>query len=108
MLAEELVLYAIRTLWDESGGGFFDRTADPDDDVGFMHDPVKPFAANCAAARLLDRMAGVCDREPLRDTAARTLAAVRDRAAAAGPLAAELALAMVAIPATPAIPAASE
>jgi uncharacterized protein YyaL (SSP411 family) len=108
MLAEELVLYAIRTLWDESGGGFFDRTADPDDDVGFMRDPFKPFAANCAAARLLDRMARVCDREPWRDTAARTLAAVRDRAAAAGPLAAELALAMAALPATPAIPAASE
>jgi uncharacterized protein YyaL (SSP411 family) len=96
MLAEELVLHAIRTLWDESGGGFFDRIADPVGDVGFMREPLKPFAANCAAARVLCRMVRTCGRDELNDTAARTLAAIRGRAAGAGPLAAELALAMIA------------
>jgi uncharacterized protein len=96
MLAEELVLHALRTLWDESGGGFFDRTADPVGDIGFMREPLKPFAANCAAARVLCRMARTCDRAPLQETAARTLASIRGRAAGAGPPAAELALAMLA------------
>jgi uncharacterized protein YyaL (SSP411 family) len=95
MLAEELVLYAIRTLWDETDGGFHDRIADPDADVGFMQEPRKPFAANCAAARLLRRVARICDRRPLEETADRTLAAIRGLPAAAGPLAAELALAMM-------------
>jgi uncharacterized protein YyaL (SSP411 family) len=96
MLAEELVLHALRTLWDESGGGFFDRIADPIGDVGLMREPLKPFAANCAAARLLGRVARTCGRDPLKETAARTLAAIGGRAAGAGPLAAELALAMIA------------
>jgi len=96
MLAEELVLHALRTLWDESGGGFFDRIADPVGDVGFMREPLKPFAANCAAARVLCRMARTCDRAPLEETASRTLASLRGRAAGAGPAAAELALAMIA------------
>ena len=102
MLAEELVLHAIRTLWDESAGGFHDRIADPDGDVGFMQEPRKPFAANCAAARLLRRVARTCDRGPLEETADRTLAAIREAPEAAGPLGAELALAMVAMPAMPA------
>ena len=95
MLAEELVLHAIRTLWDEPDGGFHDRIADPDGDVGFMQEPRKPFAANCAAARLLRRVARTCDRGPLEETADRTIAALRGLPAAAGPLAAELALAMM-------------
>src|SRR5262245_66175391 len=37
MLAEELLLHAMRTLWDESDGGFFDRPSDPEGDVGLMH-----------------------------------------------------------------------
>jgi uncharacterized protein YyaL (SSP411 family) len=102
MLAEELVLYAIRTLWDEPDGGFHDRIADPDGDVGFLQEPRKPFAANCAAARLLRRVARTCGRGPLAETADRTLAAIRGAPEAAGPLAAELALAMVAMPPMPA------
>jgi uncharacterized protein YyaL (SSP411 family) len=97
MFAEELVLHALRTLWDEPDGGFFDRAPDPESDVGLMRDRLKPFAANCAAARLLCRAARVCGREALAGTADRALAAVRHEAADAGPLAAELVLALTAM-----------
>jgi uncharacterized protein YyaL (SSP411 family) len=96
MLAEELVLHALHTLWDESDGGFFDRMADPGSDVGLMQDRLKPFAGNCAAARVLRRVAQLCGREALAGTADRTLAAVRHDAPDAGPLAAELVLALTA------------
>ena len=88
MLAEELVLHTMRTLWDEPEGGFFDRAPDPESDVGLLQDRLKPFAANCIAARLLYRTARLCGRE--------ALAAVRHEAADAGPLAAELVLALTA------------
>jgi uncharacterized protein len=96
MLAEELVLHALRTLWDDSDGGFFDRTADPDTDVGLMQARLKPFAANCAAARLLRRVARLSGRDALSGTADRALAAVHHDAPDAGPLAAELVLALTA------------
>jgi uncharacterized protein len=96
MLGEELVLHALRTLWDESDGGFFDRTADPETDVGLMHDRLKPFAANCAAARLLRRVARLCGRDTLAGTADRALAAIHHDAPEAGPVAAELVLALTA------------
>jgi uncharacterized protein len=97
MVAEELVLYAIRTMWDEPNGGFFDRVADSHDDIGMMRAPLKPFTTNCAAARLLRRMARVCSRAALMDTADRAVAAVGRQASAAGPLAAELVLAVTAV-----------
>ena len=53
MLAEELVQFARRTLWDELNGGFFDgppRAADDRAERG------KPFALNCEAARVLCRL----------------------------------------------------
>jgi uncharacterized protein YyaL (SSP411 family) len=96
MFAEELVLHALRTLWDEPDGGFFDRAPDPESDVGLMQDRLKPFAANCAAARLLCRTARLRGREALAGTAERALAAVRHEASDAGPLAAELVLALTA------------
>lgn len=46
MLAEELMQFARRTLWDADGGGFFDG------DAG-----AKPFALNCDAASVLSRLA---------------------------------------------------
>jgi len=94
MLAEELVLHAIRTMWDESGGGFFDHAPDPGTDVGLLERRVKPFAANCSAARVLRRTARASGRDELTAAAERTLVAIRRDAAGAGPLAAELALAM--------------
>ena len=46
MLAEELMQFARRTLWDADAGGFFDG------DSG-----AKPFALNCDAASVLSRLA---------------------------------------------------
>ena len=46
MLAEELMQFARRTLWDANAGGFFDG------DSG-----AKPFALNCDAASVLSRLA---------------------------------------------------
>ena len=50
MLAEELMQFARRTLWDESAGGFFESACE-----GLASGP-KPFAANCEAARVLCRI----------------------------------------------------
>jgi hypothetical protein len=49
MLAEELMQFARRTLWDEQDGGFFEQA----DAIGGR---VKPFALNCEAARVLCRL----------------------------------------------------
>jgi uncharacterized protein YyaL (SSP411 family) len=49
MLAEELMQFARRTLWDEEEGGFFE-TADA------ATGRIKPFAVNCEAARVLCRL----------------------------------------------------
>ena len=44
MLAEELMQYARRTLWDDEVGGFFDRKAPviEDGDIGLMAERIKP------------------------------------------------------------------
>jgi uncharacterized protein YyaL (SSP411 family) len=48
MLAAEIVHFAIRSMWDEASGSFRDRIAEDD--------PVMPFALNCEAACVLDRL----------------------------------------------------
>ena len=48
MLAAELAQFAIRTMWDDESGSFRDREAEVD--------PVVPFAVNCEAACVLDRL----------------------------------------------------
>ena len=55
MMAEELAHYAMRTMWDDERGGFFDRAADEpaDGDRPACAIRLKPFAANCEAARVL-------------------------------------------------------
>jgi uncharacterized protein YyaL (SSP411 family) len=94
MMAEELALYAIRTMWDGEGDGFFDRATDPRRDVGLLRRPLKPFSANCLAATMLGRVARASGSGEFRDYAARTLAVMSTRAAAEGPLAAEYVLAV--------------
>lgn len=94
MMAEELALHAIRTLWDEQAGGFFDRAGDEQSDVGLLRERVKPFTGNCAAARMLSRLARTSDKATYAPYAIRALAAVATRAAAEGPLAAEYVLAV--------------
>jgi uncharacterized protein YyaL (SSP411 family) len=95
MMAQELAHYAIRTMWDDEGGGFFDRSApDEQECVGLMRDRRKPFVTNCDAARLLYRLSAVCGDREFADRADRTLAAVGAAAARQGPLAAHYLLAV--------------
>ena len=57
MLAEELMQFAKRTLWDEQGGGFFDGLGP------------KPFGLNCEAARVLCRLEALHRDEEYRQVA---------------------------------------
>jgi uncharacterized protein len=93
MMAQELALHLIRQMWDEEGG-FFDRAVAGDADVGLLRERIKPFAVNCAAARLLRRVARTSRKPSFLDYADRTLSAMASRAAAEGPLAAEYVLAV--------------
>lgn len=74
MLAVELMEYAIGGMWDQTGGGFRDR-ADGAPDTAWLPAarPFRPFAANCTAARLLDRLAVVTGRIAYRDRAKHVL-----------------------------------
>ncbi len=73
MMAEELMRTAVRTLWDERAGGFFDRPATGPDVVGMLADPLKPLAANCAAATVLARLARLTGDADLQQRALDTL-----------------------------------
>lgn len=94
MMAEELVHFAIRVMWDERAGGFFDR-AEPDEleRAGLMCTRLKPFVANCEAARVLRRLAETSGTQQFAQRADATLAAMAPHAAAHGPLAAHYLLA---------------
>ena len=59
MMAEELTRVALRELWDEAGGGFFDR-AGHDGDIGLLRARRKPFVANAEAASVLARLERTC------------------------------------------------
>ena len=91
MLAQELALYATRTMWDEAGGGFFDRAGGGATEIGLLRERVKPFVSNCAAARMLARLAPERD---FGEQARRTLAAVAPLAEGEGPMAADYLLAV--------------
>jgi uncharacterized protein YyaL (SSP411 family) len=93
MMAEELALHAIRTMWDDRNGGFFDRAADGRQDIGLLRVPLKPFVVNCASVRLLRRLAATSGKTTFAEHADRALAAMSTRAPAEGPLAAEYVLA---------------
>jgi uncharacterized protein YyaL (SSP411 family) len=94
MMAQELAHYAVRTMWDEEGGGFFDRSvADEQERIGLMRDRLKPFVGNCEAARLLKRLAATCGEAEFADRAEATLATMAPLASAQGPLAAHYLLA---------------
>jgi len=60
MLAEELMQFAHRRLWDSGEGGFFS---------GPNGGGAKPFVLNCAAARVLCRLATLHDSEEYRAAA---------------------------------------
>ena len=95
MMAEELAHYAVRTMWDETGGGFFDRAAeDPETAVGLMRSRLKPFAMNCDLTHTLRRLAAASGEHVFASLADRALAAMAPLAPAQGPLAAHYLLAV--------------
>jgi uncharacterized protein YyaL (SSP411 family) len=98
MMAEELAHYAVRVMWDEAAGGFFDRAVDgegPDDQViGLMRHRLKPFVVNCDASRTLRRLSIASGDQEFTRIADAILAAMAPRAFEQGPLAAHYVLAV--------------
>jgi uncharacterized protein YyaL (SSP411 family) len=95
MMAEELGHYAMRTMWDEAAGGFFDRgNSDGEEILGLMNQPLKPFVTNCDAAGTLVRLGAASGEQDFVRAAERTLAAMHPSAAVQGPLAAHWLLAV--------------
>jgi hypothetical protein len=94
MMAQELAHYAVRTMWDEQHGGFFDRSVpEAAERVGLMRERLKPFVGNCEAARVLKRLAAVKGDHHFGEQAEATLAAMAPLAPQQGPLAAHYVLA---------------
>jgi uncharacterized protein YyaL (SSP411 family) len=95
MMAEELMHFAGRTMWNDAEGGFYDRAACADDEaVGLMRTRLTPFVANCEAAQVLNRLAATSGDHDFSERAAATLKALGPLAAAHGPLAAHYVLAV--------------
>lgn len=93
MMAEELVHYALRTMWDDDGGGFFDRAPSLSRDDPPAVEPLKPFVLNCDAAVVLKRLAAETGDDILVTRAGEALASVAPYAVSHGPLAAHYLLA---------------
>lgn len=93
MMAEELAHYVSRVMWDEAGGGFFDRAEAADADIGLMRQRLKPFALNCELSRTLRRVSAASGDHSFTALADSTLVAMAPLAAAHGPLAAHYLLA---------------
>lgn len=95
MMAEELAHYALRLMWDEEGGGFFDRARDDhESSIGLLSQPLKPFVPNCEASRTLRRLAAASGESEFARAADRTLDAMGPVAPTQGPLAAHYVLAV--------------
>jgi uncharacterized protein len=95
MMAQELAHYAIRAMWDDTGGGFFDRAvAEPAERIGLMRQRLKPFVANCEMARALGRLANSRGDHDFGARAEATLAAMAPMAPSQGPLAAHYLMAL--------------
>lgn len=95
MMAEELGHYAIRVMWDDRHGGFFDRAQDDSEAlIGLMNRRLRPFVTNCDASRTLRRLAAASGEAEFRSVADRTVEAMAPLAPDQGPLAAHYVLAM--------------
>ena len=86
MLAAEVMQFAIRTMWDETASCFRDRV-EPDA-------PVWPFALNCEAACVLDRLATMTGDAAYHDRAVAILATLAPEYRRHGIFAAPYALAI--------------
>jgi uncharacterized protein len=94
MMAEELMHYAVRVLWDDERGAFRDRSTDPGEPaIGLLAEPLYPFAGNCAAATVLRRLAAESGDHAFATYADRGLASMAPLAASQGLLAAHYLLA---------------
>lgn len=93
MMAEELARQLILAFHDERDGGFFDR-ARSTSDIGLLKHRLKPFVANCEAARLLRRLAVVCNDSAFNELADEALRTIAGQASTQGPLAAHYVLAV--------------
>jgi hypothetical protein len=94
MMAQELAHFAVRTMWDADGGGFFDRASlEDDNDFGLLARRAKPFALNCQGAEALHRLSRAVEDEEFGRYATATLDAMHRYAADQGPLAAHYLLA---------------
>jgi uncharacterized protein YyaL (SSP411 family) len=93
MMAEELGHYVLRTMWDDTDPGFFDRIA-ADDELGLLKQPAKAFVSNCEAASLMGRLASASGTHEFREKAEAALARLAGTAQSQGPLAAHFLLAM--------------
>ena len=72
-MAQELMHFCVRHLWNDAAGSFRDRVH-RGDDIGLLREPSYPFAPNCNAARVLLRLARLTGQPPFRDRALATLA----------------------------------
>jgi uncharacterized protein len=92
MMAEEMARVAVRDLWDEAGGGFFDR-AGSDADIGLLRTRRKPFVVNADAASTLARLESITGETEFRARALGALHAAAEQLDGQGPLIAHYVLA---------------
>lgn len=91
-MAQELMRFSLRALWDTHQGGFYDRVV-AEDDVGLLRQPLKGFVDNCSAARVLARLSHLTEHGEFRERAVATLVSQRSGARGRGVLAASWVLA---------------
>ncbi len=94
MMAEELAAYAVRTMWDDEHGGFFDRAVEDEPAIGLLRTRSKPFVVNCDFARTLRRLSRCSGESSFGERANAVLRAMAPLARAQGPLAAHYVLAL--------------
>ena len=79
-LAQELMLFSMRRLWNEGAGVFVDRVV-AHDDIGLLRQTLTPFSANCRTAAVLSRLARVTERAEFADRAQTVLRTLASRVA---------------------------
>ena len=82
-MAQELMRFALRHLFDPAAGRFADRTVAADD-IGLLRAPLFPFDANCMAVRVLARLARLTGHDDFRRRADAVLEALAPAARARG------------------------
>ncbi len=92
-LAEETVAAALRHLYDQDHGGFYDAPVDPEA-PGFLKKPAKPLDENSAAAIVLLKLHHLTGKEIYHNRAEETLAGFVETYAPYGIMAAEYATAL--------------